>query len=62
MEFDELRDQIKIINLDNLRLDWDNHFEAVILKNGLDKLIERLERFFGCPAWPSKNRLSAKAQ
>lgn len=62
MGFDELRKQIKVINLDNLRLDCDNHFEAVILKSGLDKLIERLERFFGSPAWPSKNKLTIKMQ
>ncbi|MGB4520435.1 MAG: hypothetical protein WBI28_00665 [Candidatus Omnitrophota bacterium] len=62
MEFDELREQIKVINLDNLRLDCDNHFEAVISRSGLDKLIERLERFFGSAVWPSKNRLSVKMQ
>lgn len=58
MEFAELKNEVKSIPLDTLRLDCDNNFEAVILKEELEKLINRLEKFFGSPAFPSKERLS----
>ena len=62
MQFKELTKEVKRINFDTLRLDCDNHFEAVILKNELDKLTIRLEKFFGLPAWPSRNSLSFEMQ
>ncbi|MBM3244577.1 MAG: hypothetical protein FJZ15_02130 [Candidatus Omnitrophica bacterium] len=62
MQFTDLKKEIKRVDFDTLRLDCDNHFEAVILKNELDKLTVRLEKFFGSPAWPSKNTLSFEVQ
>ena len=58
MDFDEIRNSVKDIKLDSLRLDCDNHFEAVVVKEEMDKLTARLDSFFGPPAFPSKNRLS----
>jgi len=62
MAFDQIRNDLKTINFDALRLDCDNRFEAVILKEELQKLVARLESFFGSPAWPSQNRLSMKVR
>lgn len=62
MKFIELKDEVKAVKFDTLRLDCDNHFEAVVVKAELDKLTARLERFFGSPAWPSKGRLSLKIE
>jgi len=57
MEFEEIKKAVKEIRLDTLRLDSDTNFEAVIVKEEMDKLIALLEGFFGSPAFPSKNRL-----
>jgi hypothetical protein len=58
MEFDELKKEVKAVPLDTLRLDVDNNFEAVVVKKEIAKLKERLEKFFGAPAFPSKNSLT----
>ena len=58
MEFAELKNEVKNIPFDDLRLDCDNNFEVVIVKEELEKLTQRLERFFGLPVFPSKERLS----
>jgi hypothetical protein len=58
MQFEEIKKEVKEIVFDKLRMDCDNQFEAVILKEELAKLIARLEKFFGSPVWPSKNSLS----
>jgi len=57
MQFQEIKSKLDGITYDTLRIDCDNHFEAVILKEELNKLTRRLEGFFGSPVWPSKNRL-----
>ena len=57
MEFEEIKKAVKEIRLDTLRLDSDTNFEAVIVKEEMDKLIALLEGFFGSAAFPSKNRL-----
>ena len=62
MDFSDLKTLIKPVRFDALRLDCDNYFEAVILKEELAKLTVRLENFFGTPAWPSKERLSFSVQ
>ena len=62
MPFEQLRSELKGVNFDTLRLDCDNRFEAVIVKDELQKLVSRLELFFGSPAWPSQNRLSFQAR
>lgn len=62
MQFNDLVSEMKNNALDALRMDCDNYFEAVVLKDELDKLAKGLEGFFGLPVWPSKNRLSFKVQ
>ena len=57
MDFNKIREDIKNLKLETLRTDCDNYFEAVIVKEELVRLSERLKVFFGDPAWPSKNRL-----
>ena len=56
MGFDDLREQLKAGCFDTLRIDCDNFFEAVVIHDEVQKLTERLERFFGEPVWPSPNR------
>lgn len=58
MQFDELRGALKAVAFDSTRIDCDNLFEAVILRDEIGGLRERLQNFFGNPAWPSQNRLS----
>ena len=62
MEFSAIRDNLKTIEIEALRTDCDNYFEAVIVKKEIVKLNNRLKKFFGEPAWPSKNRLNYQAQ
>lgn len=62
MDFNAIRKEVKDIPFDTLRTDADNYFEAVIIKSELKKLTEWLERFFGLPVFPSKNRLSFQAR
>lgn len=58
MEFVEVKDEVKKIQFDTLRMDCDNLLEAVVAKEELNTLVGSLEKFFGRPAWPSKNRMS----
>ena len=58
MDFTKIKEGIKSISFDTLRMDCDNNFEAVIVREELAKLTGRLEKFFGLPVFPSKNRLS----
>ncbi|MCX5713100.1 MAG: hypothetical protein NTY47_08635 [Candidatus Omnitrophica bacterium] len=58
MEFTEVKDEVKKIPFDTLRMDCDNLLEAVVVKEEVKKLTVSLEKFFGQPAWPSKNRMS----
>ncbi len=58
MHFERIKEKIKDIPLDALRVDCDNLFEAVVVKVELEKFIKSLEEFFGPPAWPSKISLS----
>jgi hypothetical protein len=62
MEFNEIKKEVKDVGFETLRTDSDNFFEAVVIKEELDKLNERLKNFFGEPAWPSKDKLSLSAQ
>ncbi len=58
MQFSEVREEVKSLEFEALRTDCDNYFEGVVVKEELTKLSERLQKFFGLPAWPSKSRLS----
>ena len=62
MEFNDIKKEVKNLAFDSLRTDCDNYFEAVVIKEELAKLNDRLRSLFGEPAWPSKSRLSFQAQ
>jgi len=62
MEFNQIKKEVKDLGCETLRTDSDNFFEAVVIKEELAKLNERLKNFFGEPAWPSKDKLSLSAQ
>ena len=62
MNFVSIKEEVKGLEFEALRTDCDNYFEAVVVKNELNRLNERLNNIFGEPAWPSKNRLSFKMQ
>ena len=59
MDFNKIREDIKNLKLETLRTDCDNYFEAVIVKEELVRLSERLKVFFGDPAWPAQAGLRA---
>ena len=58
MEFEALKREVKSLNLEELRKENINYFEAVILKPELAKLEKSLEKFLGVPVWPAQNTLS----
>jgi len=62
MDFSEIKNAVGGIKLDELRVNGDNHFEAVIVKDELSKVVTLLEGFFGPPAFPSKVKLSASVR
>jgi len=62
MEFREIREKLEGIVFDTLRLDEDGHFEAVVIKDELANLTDRLEKIFGPPVCPSKGRLLSQVQ
>lgn len=62
MQFAELIKEVKCVSFQELRQDSDRFFEAVVIKQELSKLTERLEKFFGIPAWPSNNKISSQVQ
>jgi len=62
MQFSQIKEEVKSVLFETTRTDCDNYFEAVVVKEEVAKLNERLKKFLGEPAWPSKNRLAFKAQ
>jgi len=62
MQFDQIKNEVRTLKFDTLRMDCDNLFEAVVVKEELQILVNRLENFFGRPTWPSKERLSFKVR
>jgi hypothetical protein len=62
MQFSQVKEEVKLIPFEATRTDSDNYFEAVIVKTEVANLNERLKKFLGDPAWPSKNRLTFQAQ
>ena len=57
MDFKKIRQVVKEVQLDTLRLDEEDNFEAVVLKEQVAKLTQRLESFFGKPVFPSNDKL-----
>ena len=62
MEFCKIREEVKKIDFETLRNDKNDYFEAVIIKEKLVKLNERLKSFFGEPASMSESGLPPEAQ
>lgn len=62
MQFSSVRKEIKGVDFASLRTDCDNYFEAVVMKEELEKLTSRLDKVFGTPIWPSRNSLSFETQ
>lgn len=62
MEFNQIREEVKKFGFELLRSDTKDYFEAVIIKEELVRLQERLKKFFGEPAWPAKDELSSEIQ
>ncbi len=58
MQFNELIGVIKSCVFDEVRVDNNDFFEAVIQKKNLGALNVKLDPVFGAPAWPSENKLS----
>ncbi len=62
MDFEVLKQGLRQVVFEALRMDCDNYFEAVVVKEEMEKLIIRLKQFFGEPVLPSKNRLNFQAE
>jgi len=62
MEFNELRTKVKKIGFKEVRFDKEEFFEGFIPIEKLPNLISVLESFFGPPAIPSAQEVSAEAQ
>ena len=58
------KDMAEIQNMDfqTVRMNSNNYFEAVLLKNKLSDLTKNLEKIFGAPKLPSEKELSAQMQ
>ncbi len=57
MEFDELINQVKLFSFDEVRVDKEDFFEAVIRKKDLDALNAKLVSIFGVLVWPPEKKL-----
>lgn len=60
MDFTKIKNAVKEIRFEEVRLDEDNYFEAVIAKEEYSKLKNLLESFFGAAIFPSKNKLPSQ--
>ena len=62
MEFDKIKAEVKKVELDTMRMDSENYFEAVISNARLEGVVRVLEGIFGAPVWPSGKKLSKDTQ
>ena len=62
MEFHKLKTEIKNTDPDTTRIDNDDYFEVVVKKSCLDTVIRILEKVFGMPTWPSRDKLSKEIE
>jgi hypothetical protein len=58
MTFKDLMEDIKGIEFDTIRVDSYYYFEAVILRDKLPALAEKLDKVFGEKICPSKKKVS----
>jgi hypothetical protein len=62
MEYAELKESIKSLELETVRVESRNYFEAVMSNEHQATLNTSLKKFFGNPIWPSENNLSFLVQ
>ena len=62
VEFKQLKAEVKIAELDSIRTETEDYFETVIKNSCLKSLTQILEKSFGPPVWPSRNKLSIEAE
>ena len=62
MQFEEIMNEIKDIAFDAVRAKGQYYFEAVILKDNLPALTEKLEKLFGKQLFPSDKKLAPDAE
>jgi hypothetical protein len=62
MTFKDLMEDIKGIEFDTIRVDSYYYFEAVILRDNLPALAEKLDKVFGEKICPSKKKVSPEVQ
>ncbi len=59
MDFYKIKDALKLIQFDDIRVDNTSDFEAVVSVQDAAKLNRQLQDFFGQPVFPSQNKLSS---
>jgi hypothetical protein len=62
MRFEELKDQIKTCKFEEVRVDNNDFFEAVLRKANLDTIHAKLISVFGPSTWPSESKLTSEVQ
>jgi len=62
LSFDDLIKEVKGVSFVTVRVESDGYFEAVIWNTELKSLTEKLDKYFGSPTWPSKNKLPSHAE
>ncbi|OGX28526.1 MAG: hypothetical protein A2879_03635 [Omnitrophica WOR_2 bacterium RIFCSPHIGHO2_01_FULL_49_10] len=62
MKFEEIMDRIKGIEFDAIRVKSQYYFEAIILRDKLPVLAERLEKLFGKQLCPPEKKLPPDAE
>jgi len=62
LDFNQLKNQVKKVDLVMLRSDDADYFEGVFSTERTTVLTEILNEFFGAPIWPSQKSLSVKVQ
>lgn len=62
MEYTELKEAIKFLEFETVRVESRNYFEAVMSIENSISLNASLKKFFGNPIWPSEHNLSFLVQ
>lgn len=62
MEFEELINQVKVLSFEEVRVDKEDFFEAVIRKKDLGALNAKLVSIFGVLVWPPEKKLPDEVQ
>ncbi|MDD5270486.1 MAG: hypothetical protein PHE80_04770 [Candidatus Omnitrophica bacterium] len=62
MTFKELMEEVRAVDFDTVRVDSYYYFEAVVLRDKVPLLKEKLGKVFGEPVCPAKKKLGADIQ